>query len=63
MDFTLSAEQERLRDDVRGVLRETLPRHQREALGDAWMVGFSREFSRDFAARGWIGYTWPKRYG
>ncbi|MEA2624732.1 MAG: hypothetical protein QOD06_777 [Candidatus Binatota bacterium] len=27
------------------------------------MVGFSREFSRALGARGWIGYTWPKRYG
>jgi alkylation response protein AidB-like acyl-CoA dehydrogenase len=63
MDFTLTAEQERLRDDVRAFLRETLPRYQREPLGDAWMIGFSREFSRDFAARGWIGFTWPKRYG
>ena len=63
MDFTLTAEQEKLRDDVRAFLRETLPRYQREPLGDAWMIGFSREFSRDFAARGWIGFTWPKRYG
>jgi acyl-CoA dehydrogenase len=25
--------------------------------------GFSREFSRKVGARGWIGMTWPKKYG
>ena len=27
------------------------------------MEGFEPEFSRKLAARGWIGMTWPKRYG
>lgn len=63
MDFASSPEQTALRDEVRSFLAATLPRYQPEPLADAWMIGFSREFSREFAAKGWIGYTWPKRYG
>ena len=63
MDFRLTAAQEALREEVRAFLGATLPRYQSEPPSDAWMVGFSREFSREFAARGWIGYTWPARYG
>ena len=55
MDFGFTPEQIALRDEVRSFLSATLPRHQTEALADAWMVGFSRVFSRAFAAKGWIG--------
>jgi hypothetical protein len=30
---------------------------------NAWLTGFDREFSKKVAARGWIGVTWPARYG
>jgi acyl-CoA dehydrogenase len=30
---------------------------------DAWMRGFDRDFSRRLAHRGWLGITWPTRYG
>ncbi len=26
---------------------------------DGWLVGYSREFTRRLAAKGWIGMTWP----
>jgi alkylation response protein AidB-like acyl-CoA dehydrogenase len=29
------------------------------AHDDAWINGFSREFSRELGRRGWIGMTWP----
>ena len=30
---------------------------------DSWINGFSREFSRELAAHGWIGMTWPVEHG
>ena len=30
---------------------------------DAWLSGHDPEFSRRLAERGWVGMTWPKRYG
>ncbi|MGH7062049.1 MAG: acyl-CoA dehydrogenase family protein, partial [Stellaceae bacterium] len=50
-----------LREEVRDFLREEA------AAGtfspDGGKGGFSREFSRKVGARGWIGMTWPKKYG
>lgn len=30
---------------------------------DSWLRGFSPEFSRVLGEHGWIGMTWPKRFG
>ncbi len=30
---------------------------------DAWLRGFDRDFTRELAERGWIGMTWPRRFG
>ena len=30
---------------------------------DSWLAGYEPEFSRRLGARGWLGMTWPKRYG
>jgi alkylation response protein AidB-like acyl-CoA dehydrogenase len=30
---------------------------------DSWVVGCDRAFSRALGARGWLGMTWPARYG
>jgi alkylation response protein AidB-like acyl-CoA dehydrogenase len=55
-------EAEVLRAEVRAFLAEHLPRRAiTEGVG-SW-GGSSREFSRKMGARGWIGMTWPKRYG
>ncbi|MBI2963026.1 MAG: acyl-CoA dehydrogenase family protein [Deltaproteobacteria bacterium] len=61
MDFAPTPAEERLREEVRAFLRERLA--PADARDDGWIVGFSREFSRALGERGWIGYTWPKRYG
>lgn len=51
-----------LRCEVRSFLTETL--HDRSSLSRAnsWN-GFDHDFSRSVGARGWIGMTWPSRYG
>jgi alkylation response protein AidB-like acyl-CoA dehydrogenase len=61
MDFSLTAEQQAFRQEIRDFLaQEVTPQSVTE---DGWIVGFSREFSLKLGARGWIGLTWPKQYG
>jgi alkylation response protein AidB-like acyl-CoA dehydrogenase len=48
-----------LRLEVRAFLRE----QEFEPRCDSWLSGFDPEFSRRLAARGWVGMTWPERYG
>ena len=58
----LPPECEQLRAEVRAFLADALadvPSHVRVRN---W-AGSSPEFTRQMAARGWIGMTWPKRYG
>lgn len=53
---------EALRQEVREFLSSELaPLPPRERIR-SWM-GFDAEFSRKLGKRGWIGMTWPKRYG
>ncbi len=58
----LPREVEALRAEVRAFLRETLGDRAAHQRAHSW-GGFDREFSRRVGARGWIGMTWPKRYG
>jgi len=58
----LPAQAAGLRAEVRSLLDEE---RRRGALARPDRVGmaFSAEFSRKLGERGWIGMTWPKRYG
>ena len=51
-----------LREDVRAFLRESLRGWAPARRAQSW-DGFDPEFSRQLGAQGWIGMTWPKRYG
>lgn len=54
---------ETLREEVRAFLAEEIARGAFDpALGHR-NPGFDRGFSRRVGARGWIGMTWPRRYG
>ncbi|MBC7159303.1 MAG: acyl-CoA dehydrogenase family protein [Porphyrobacter sp.] len=53
---------ERLRGEVRAFLDEQLKDRSPLARSESWN-GFSREFSRAMGRKGWLGMTWPKRYG
>lgn len=58
----LPPEAEALRAEVRAFLAEEIAAGTFDPhlpAGD----GFDREFSRRVGARGWIGMTWPKKYG
>ena len=58
----LPPEAEAFRDEVRAFLREALGTRSAVRRARSW-GGFDPEFSRKLGARGWIGLTWPKKYG
>ncbi|QRG70165.1 acyl-CoA dehydrogenase family protein [Brevibacillus choshinensis] len=58
-----SEKTELTRAEVREFLRLETQRGSFVPKCDTWLSGFSPEFSQKLGARGWIGMTWPKRYG
>lgn len=63
MRFRDSPEQARLRAAVAEFLASDPAPAGRPFPEDGWIAGFDRAFSRRLGARGWIGMTWPRRYG
>jgi alkylation response protein AidB-like acyl-CoA dehydrogenase len=63
MRFTFTPEQEAFRRDVREFLANTLTpefwKHNREER----LPGWSPEFSRATAERGWLAISWPEEFG
>src|SRR5262245_45335448 len=55
-------EAEALRGEVRAFIAQNLPKRANADGAGSW-GGHNREFSRKMGARGWIGMTWPKKYG
>ena len=53
---------ETLRLEVRAFLADELAARTPEQKAQSW-TGFDAAFSRRLGERGWIGMTWPKRYG
>jgi alkylation response protein AidB-like acyl-CoA dehydrogenase len=53
---------EALRREVRVFLADELAAMPALVRAKSWN-GFDADFSRKVAARGWIGMTWPRRYG
>lgn len=54
---------EALRGEVRDFIARELASDGFQPGCDKWLSGFDPEFSRRLAKRGWLGMTWPKRYG
>jgi alkylation response protein AidB-like acyl-CoA dehydrogenase len=61
VDLALPAELDALRKEAEAVAAEAVARRGRHA--DSWINGYDREFSKECAARGWIGMTWPTEHG
>jgi alkylation response protein AidB-like acyl-CoA dehydrogenase len=57
MDFAWTPEQVELRQQAATVAAEAVARYGRS--NDSWINGYSKDFSRELAAHGWIGMTWP----
>ncbi|MEM6107527.1 acyl-CoA dehydrogenase family protein [Mycobacterium sp. 050272] len=62
-DVELPVEAEQLRDEVRAFLDHERRRGAFEPQTDAWLAGFDPDFSARLGDRGWLGMTWPRRYG
>ena len=58
----LPGETEGLRQEIRAFLAEELPGIPKVTRAQTWS-GSDAEFSRKMGAKGWIGMTWPKKYG
>ena len=63
MRFSFTPEQDAFLQEVREFLALELPAEGLRHYEDGWITGFSPGFSRKVGARGWIGLTWPTRYG
>ncbi|MEQ8326311.1 acyl-CoA dehydrogenase family protein [Parvibaculum sp.] len=58
----LPGETEGLREEIRAFLAEELKHVPKVTRAQTWS-GSDTEFSRKMGAKGWIGMTWPKKYG
>jgi alkylation response protein AidB-like acyl-CoA dehydrogenase len=61
--FDLPPEATALRGEVRAFLKDAMPKDMTSAQKARSWSGHSREFSKKLGQRGWIGMTWPKKYG
>ena len=52
-----------LRGEVRAFVAGQIRRGAWQPQIDGWLSGWNPEFSKELAARGWIGMTIPKEYG
>jgi acyl-CoA dehydrogenase len=59
----LPPEAEELRIEVRAFLAEELANGGFDPRSTILTSAFDREFSKRVGAKGWIGMTWPKKYG
>ncbi len=60
--FELPREAVALRGEVRAFLSEHAPLKTAAQSARSWS-GSNPEFSRKLGAQGWLGMTWPKKYG
>lgn len=58
-----TAEQEKFRLEVRNFLQEQLVKGTFKTKCDSWLSGSDPAFSKIIGEQGWIGLTWPKKYG
>jgi alkylation response protein AidB-like acyl-CoA dehydrogenase len=61
MDCGWDSRQQDLRTHARDIARNAVERYGR--WNDSWINGNVREFSRELAAAGFIGMTWPREFG
>src|SRR5690606_24062151 len=54
---------ERLRLQARAFLERERDSGGFTPMADGWGSGYSPEFSRKLGQQGWLGMTWPKKYG
>jgi alkylation response protein AidB-like acyl-CoA dehydrogenase len=60
---TLPDEAEKLRNEIREFLADEMAAGTFEPRCDSWLGSHSAELSEKLGERGWLGMTWPKKYG
>lgn len=60
---SFTKEQQAFRQEVRAFLQEQLAQGTFQTACDCWLSGNDVSFTKSLAAQGWIGMTWPKKYG
>lgn len=63
MRFTFTEEQNKFRQEVRDFLQAELKAGTFVPKSGGLAEGNNQEFSKKMAQRGWIGLTWPQKYG
>jgi alkylation response protein AidB-like acyl-CoA dehydrogenase len=63
VDFAFTDAQVALREEASAFLAAEAEAGSFTPTVNHWLTGFDRDFSKKVAARGWIGLTWPERYG
>jgi len=63
MDFKFTKEQDEFRQEVRSFLESEIEQGTFKPMCDGWIQGFSPEFTKKVAKKGWIGLSWPREYG
>ncbi len=63
MRFTFTEEQEGFRREVREFLQAELKAGTFVTKSGGLAEGNSQEFSQKMARKGWVGMTWPRKYG
>src|SRR4051812_50111214 len=58
-----SAAAEEVRAEVRQFLADELAADSFSTHVDTWLSGVDPAFSKKLGERGWLGMTWPARYG
>ena len=56
-------EQEKFRLEIRSFLQKELEKGTFNTKCDSWLSGCNPSFSKLIGEQGWIGLTWPKKYG
>lgn len=56
-------QQNEFRNEVRAFLVSEQEKGSFKKTNDSWLSGYSEEFSKKIGQQGWIGMTWPKKYG
>ena len=63
MKFTFTEEQNKFRQEVRDFLQAELQAGTFVIKSGGLAEGNNQEFSRKMAQKGWLGMTWPKKFG
>ncbi|MFJ5768810.1 acyl-CoA dehydrogenase family protein [Psychrobacillus sp. NPDC093180] len=61
--FEFTEKQKEFRRFVRSFLKEEKAKGTFETHADSWLSGYNAEFSKKLGQQGWIGITFPKKYG